>query len=473
MILKENGTAYKTKYYVGAYEKEITPEGERELHYIGGSAIYVTNSDGSSDMYYIYKDHLGSITDITDDEGTVVESLSYDACGNRRNPNTWEYDNNLQNFLFDRGFTGHEHLDDFAIINMNGRIYDPLTGRMMAPDNFVQSSLSQNLNRYSYCLNNPLVYTDPSGELAWFVPVIVGAVAGSYIGGAVTSDNWNPISKQYWQDGWEGAIVGGLLGATAGAIFSAAMAPTALGSASGFHTTGMVVGGEATAGWGITTTSLQSSSINIGLSYAQGQGVEEAWKAGVVGAASGAWTATGGLGLVKKGLLGKLAYQNIGLTSRSIGQNWVAGGSSWEELTQRVVIGTGPVNLNYSREKGITVDWRDNIGNIVVNSIGMLNLATGGNMSFDWNNLTPSYSGGVLDKVSQGAVGAHAILGDQNSVRSFHSHELHHVWQSRSLGDMFLPIYAGQSLFSIIMGQSPIGKTNYFETQAYGYYWWR
>ncbi|MFW5851777.1 MAG: RHS repeat domain-containing protein, partial [Bacteroidota bacterium] len=164
MVLKENGTDYKTTYYVGAYEKEITPEGVRELHYIGGSAVYVINSDGNSDMYYIYKDHLGSITDITDHEGTVIESLSYDAWGNRRNPDTWEYDNNLQNFLFDRGFTGHacaersrsKHLDDFAIINMNGRIYDPLTGRMMAPDNYVQSSLSQNLNRYSYCMNNPL-----------------------------------------------------------------------------------------------------------------------------------------------------------------------------------------------------------------------------------------------------------------------------------------------------------------------------
>ncbi len=30
--------------------------------------------------------------------------------------------------------------------------------------------------RYAYCLNNPLVYVDPDGEMAWFVPVIIGVV---------------------------------------------------------------------------------------------------------------------------------------------------------------------------------------------------------------------------------------------------------------------------------------------------------
>jgi hypothetical protein len=49
---------------------------------------------------------------------------------------------------------------------MNGRIYDPVVSRMLAPDNFVQTpDFSQNFNRYSYALNNPLIYTDPSGEI--------------------------------------------------------------------------------------------------------------------------------------------------------------------------------------------------------------------------------------------------------------------------------------------------------------------
>ncbi|KAF5031483.1 hypothetical protein DSECCO2_627310 [anaerobic digester metagenome] len=64
------------------------------------------------------------------------------------------------------GFTGHEHLDKFALINMNGRVYDPIIGRFLSPDPVLQDpSNAQNYNKYSYVLNNPLKYTDPSGYL--------------------------------------------------------------------------------------------------------------------------------------------------------------------------------------------------------------------------------------------------------------------------------------------------------------------
>jgi len=50
--------------------------------------------------------------------------------------------------------------------NMNGRLYDPVIGRFFSPDNIVQlPEFSQSFNRYSYCLNNPLKYVDPSGML--------------------------------------------------------------------------------------------------------------------------------------------------------------------------------------------------------------------------------------------------------------------------------------------------------------------
>jgi len=65
---------------------------------------------------------------------------------------------------------------------MNGRMYDPLVGRFLSPDPYVQvPDFSQSFNRYSYCLNNPLIYTDPSGELifsilsAIFCPPLVPA----------------------------------------------------------------------------------------------------------------------------------------------------------------------------------------------------------------------------------------------------------------------------------------------------------
>ena len=62
-------------------------------------------------------------------------------------------------------------LPEFGIINMNGRLYDPVLGRFFSPDPYVQFAGSpQSYNRYSYCLNNPLKYTDPSGQsIAGFV----------------------------------------------------------------------------------------------------------------------------------------------------------------------------------------------------------------------------------------------------------------------------------------------------------------
>ncbi len=66
-------------------------------------------------------------------------------------------------------FTGHEHYDGLKVINMNGRLYDPVIARFFSPDNFVQlPDFTQSYNRYSYCLNNPLQWVDPSGEEVFF-----------------------------------------------------------------------------------------------------------------------------------------------------------------------------------------------------------------------------------------------------------------------------------------------------------------
>ena len=116
--------------------------------------------------------HLGSWTTITDEKGKIECEQSFDAWGKMRNPYTWrEFDPNgtqPQGPLFDRGFTGHEHLFEFGLINMNGRMYDPVMLSFLSVDNYVQSpENSQNFNRYAYCLNNPLKYTDPDGE--WFL----------------------------------------------------------------------------------------------------------------------------------------------------------------------------------------------------------------------------------------------------------------------------------------------------------------
>lgn len=114
--------------------------------------------DGVTTLHYIHKDHLGSWTVISDGEGHIEQENHFDA---------WGCCSNADGLLFDRGFTGHEHIRGTGLINMNGRLYDPLTSSMLSPDNNIQMpDFTQNFNRYAYCLNNPLTYTDPDGNTA-------------------------------------------------------------------------------------------------------------------------------------------------------------------------------------------------------------------------------------------------------------------------------------------------------------------
>lgn len=168
-VLKKNGSDIKTIIFADDYEKFIDNGVTREMYYIGApdglAAIYVNQQNGPATMYYVHKDHLGSIVSLTDNEGVAVFSASYDAWGKQTV--------SLNTIGFYRGYTGHEHLPEFGLINMNGRMYDPVLGRFLSPDNYVQAvDFSQSFNRYSYCVNNPLRYTDPSGDLFWIIPNI-------------------------------------------------------------------------------------------------------------------------------------------------------------------------------------------------------------------------------------------------------------------------------------------------------------
>ena len=166
MTIQGNGTDI-TRIYIGNYEKEVNNGNTRELHYIGAYgetvAVYEKTSAGGA-MYYVHPDHLGSLNVVTDEQGNITEEQNFDAWGRRRNPQNWTYNNVPAGYKFYRGFTGHEQLDQFGLINMNGRMYDPAVGRFLSADNVVQApDFTQSYNRYSYCLNNPLKYTDPSG----------------------------------------------------------------------------------------------------------------------------------------------------------------------------------------------------------------------------------------------------------------------------------------------------------------------
>jgi RHS repeat-associated protein len=113
---------------------------------------------------YFTRDHLGSVAVLTDENGLVVERLSYDAWGKRRFPNGMDDAADSLSSQTTRGFTGQENLDAVGLVHLNGRVYDPVIGRMMSADPFVPDPTNaQTWNRYSYVINNPLSITDPNG----------------------------------------------------------------------------------------------------------------------------------------------------------------------------------------------------------------------------------------------------------------------------------------------------------------------
>ncbi|MBS5698648.1 MAG: VCBS repeat-containing protein [Bacteroides cellulosilyticus] len=173
MNLKKNNQVQLNRYYWGnQYEFETGVAGSKEILYLGGdaysaAAVYVKEGSGAWVVYYLCRDYLGSITHTVNSSGGLKQELSYDAWGRLRNPaNQTLYAVGAEPTLFlGRGYTGHEHLTAFGLINMNARLYDPVIGRFLSPDPQLQEPYSsQNYNRYSYCLNNPLKYNDPNGE---------------------------------------------------------------------------------------------------------------------------------------------------------------------------------------------------------------------------------------------------------------------------------------------------------------------
>jgi RHS repeat-associated protein len=136
-----------------------------------------------------------------------------------------------------RGYTGHEHLEEFGLINMNARLYDPILGRMLSPDNYVHGATqTQGYNRYSYVLNNPLKYTDPDGnEPISAAIILVGMVAGGYTGYKIAD------SKGYNFSNWQmyAYIYGGM---AVGAFSAGAGAATAAGGGIAANTMGIVAG---------------------------------------------------------------------------------------------------------------------------------------------------------------------------------------------------------------------------------------
>jgi RHS repeat-associated protein len=145
--------------------------------YAGGDGAFAARvvTDGAAPaIRYFHVDHLGSTTAVTDEQGRIAGAAiagdspgvsSYDAWGARRASEAQPADPGAFDLpVGHREYTGHETIPGVGLVNMNGRVYDPLLGRFLSPDPNIQAATDvQSYNRYSYVLNNPLRFTDPTG----------------------------------------------------------------------------------------------------------------------------------------------------------------------------------------------------------------------------------------------------------------------------------------------------------------------
>ena len=155
--LCENGYNVTFDYDVSGMWPNIYAEGRIV-------AVHVDENSTES-LYYVLTDHLGSWEKVLDESKNTVQQTHFDPWGKRMSYSAWDTPQTQTTFTFDRGFTGHEHYDCIHVINANARLYDPIIGRFFSPDPFVQApDFTQAYNRYSYCMNNPVMYCDEDGE---------------------------------------------------------------------------------------------------------------------------------------------------------------------------------------------------------------------------------------------------------------------------------------------------------------------
>ncbi|OAM89678.1 FG-GAP-like repeat-containing protein [Termitidicoccus mucosus] len=301
-IAQEHSDGTKTLYIGDLYERVTnTSTGFTEEKYhvyspFGKVATRTVRSDSLIETRYYHLDGLGSIVAVSDEWGRVEKRFAFDPWGGREVLLDFHAG---QGGKVTRGFTGHEHLDDFGLIHMNGRVFDPALGRFLSADPFVgDGGSSQAYNRYSYVDNNPLNATDPSGyvSLKEMLPAIVAivvyavvtifcpyawvaAAAGGFAGGYTEARVNGASFSDSVKAGFKGAVVSAMTASVSGYIggyFDAARKGTGIWSNDFMNWTGRtlshaVVGGLASeAQGGEFRHGFYSSAASAGIMHIKG-----------------------------------------------------------------------------------------------------------------------------------------------------------------------------------------------------------
>jgi len=149
-------TSAGTTIYIGKFY-ECNGSACSKYILAGGTRIALK---GGTDTLYYHQDHLGSSRIVTNKDGNKVEEVHYLPFGAAQS--------DTGTVSVNHKYTSQEFDAETGLYYYNARYYNPVLGRFINADTIVPDPTNpQSLNRYSYVINNPLVYTDPSGHAFW------------------------------------------------------------------------------------------------------------------------------------------------------------------------------------------------------------------------------------------------------------------------------------------------------------------
>ncbi|MCX5697566.1 MAG: FG-GAP-like repeat-containing protein [Candidatus Omnitrophica bacterium] len=217
--VKKTNTSGSTTYIGSLFEKDYSGKTTKYI-FAGANRICTVDSTGEKSFYH--SDHLGSSNVITDSTGRqtgLTEFTPYGSVSKQTGSHGPKYK-----------FTGKE-LDNTGLYFYGARYYDPTIGRFITADTIVQSPYDpQALNRYSYCRNNPINYTDPTGHSWW--KKFWGKVSG-FLGAAVgvALGFINPFLGMFAYSAISASGQGGNFGQNLGINFASSLAGFVVGTA--------------------------------------------------------------------------------------------------------------------------------------------------------------------------------------------------------------------------------------------------
>ena len=169
--------------YLYEYDKVIL-----ELNALGnqtGRNVYglnlISRTFGEDTFFYFYNGHA-DVTALLAADGTIAATYYYDAFGNILDQTGTVTSNIL--------YAGYQYDPETGLYYLNARMYDPVTARFIQEDTYTgKRNDALSLNLYTYCHNEPMMYSDPTGHRE---------VEGTEVGGHTThSTSIINIAKKY------------------------------------------------------------------------------------------------------------------------------------------------------------------------------------------------------------------------------------------------------------------------------------